>query len=94
MVRLRVPWLRLLVLLCLSVGTTVALLVLVPLIWAACAALWAWVGLRFVLALPGLLVMAWDDWRFHRRRSPGCPYTLWGAIRLQAMVWAKDYGIR
>jgi hypothetical protein len=61
-------------------ATFFALAVLVPLVW-----------LLFVLhALwhaPQMIRSAWEDWRFHARRTPGCGYTLCQALRIQARLW-------
>lgn len=52
--------------------------------------LWLSYGLHLVISLPRLLHAAWQDWRFHVTRSPGCGYTLWQAVRFSFRMWWQE----
>lgn len=78
--------------LCHATGVALVLLLVVPLLWLASGLMWLWLGLRLLCSLPALMHMAWDDWRFHRRRMPGCPYTLRQAAWLQIRAWLSEVG--
>lgn len=55
---------------------------------------WLLFAVSFVLSSPRILGDAWQDWRFHKRRSPDCPYTLRSAVWMQIVMWADEKGIR
>lgn len=42
---------------------------------------------NFLWSSPGIIRDAWQDWRFHIRRHPGCGYTLRQAIQMQVRFW-------
>lgn len=61
---------------------------------AAIVFCWVTVAAGFLLSLPRILYDAWKDWRFHGRRTPGCPYTLRSAVWMQIVMWADEVGLR
>ena len=61
-------------------GMLLILAVLIPLSSALLVA-------NFLWSTPGIARDAWQDWRFHMRRHPGCGYTLWQAVQMQARFW-------
>lgn len=46
--------------------------------------------LLFLLMAPAVVRCAWDDWRFHVRRYPGCGYTLLQALRMHFRIWWRE----
>lgn len=69
-----------------AVGTAMMLALIaawIPLLWLS-------YGLHLVISLPRLLTSAWQDWRFHTRRTPDCGYTLWQSVRFSFRMWWQE----
>lgn len=80
--------------LCHATAVALVLAIVVPLLWLAGGLVWLWLAVRLVCAMPGLLAMAWSDWRFARRNVPLQVYPLRRAVWIQVRMWLTDAGVR
>ena len=70
------------------------IVLVVPVLWAAGAVLWIGMACKFVIELPRLFWLGWEDWRFCKKATPLVRSSLPAAVWIQVRIWAKEAGLR